>query len=64
MPPFYAHFLGYLIMKIRPSPVIYLFIEDYRMDMVRSLMEHASELNFECLTFIYQTFEAEENGSN
>lgn len=57
MPPFYAHLMGYFLSFIQPNPIASVFVEDYSMDIVRNLLDHGSQISFECLIVLYGTFE-------
>lgn len=57
VPPFYAHLLGYMLNLVRPSPIPSVFIEDYHQENVRNLLDHASQINFKCLAFVFSALE-------
>jgi hypothetical protein len=59
VPPFYAHFLGYLFMQVRSSPIPSVFVEDYNHEVVANLLDHASQISFSCLAFTYSALESE-----
>ena len=59
VPPFYAHLFAYFFNVIQPFPVPTFYVEDYHLDITRNILDHASQVSFECLVFMYSTFELE-----
>jgi len=60
IPPFYAHLFAYFFNVVQPFPVPTIYVEDYHLDITRNMLDHASQISFECLVFVYSTFELEE----
>ena len=60
IPPFYAHLFAYFFNVVQPFPVPTIYVEDYHLDITRNMLDHASQISFECLVFLYSTFELEE----
>ena len=57
VPPFYAHLIGYLLTIVQPNPIVNLFVEDYTLDIIRNLLDHASQISFESLVITYAHIE-------
>lgn len=41
---------------MKPNPIPEVFIEDYYWDILINLLEHASQISFECLVMIFTSF--------
>jgi hypothetical protein len=55
VPPFYAHFISYLLNVVKPSPASAIYVEDYDKDLIRNLLSHASQISFKTLIYLYCT---------